>query len=310
MKRFKNILVGVDLPWGDHFVGDELAPPTAAAIERALWLARMNNAKLFFFYAVDVSAATQRLIRENDALANNVLEQARSALAKVVTNALDKGATTQSQVVFGKSWVEIIRQVLRNKHDLVVVGTRRLSAVFEYLIGSTGTKLLRKCPCPVWVTQPQQSQRIKSILVAHDLRPVGDLAMQLGGSMAQLHGAELHVLHSVEYSDLAYLLPPNLATERISADRRNAQQHIAAQLTAFDLTTPAQVYLVTERPDIAILDHIRHYHVELLVMGTLSHTGVRGLITGNMAERLLPRIPCSVLAVKPANFVSPIKPSY
>jgi universal stress protein E len=306
MKRFKNILVGVDLTWGDQFVADELVPPTAAAIERALWLARLNSAKLLFFYAVDASAATQRLIRENHGLEKNVLDQARSALAEVVARAWDKGITAQNQVVFGKCWVEIIRQVLRDQHDLVVVGTRRLGAVLGFLMGSTGIKLLRKCPCPVWVTQPQENQRIKSILVAHDLRPVGDLAMQLGASMAELHGAELHVLHSVEYSDLAYLLPPNLATERISADRRNAKQHIEEQLNAFELTQPAQVRLVTECPDIAILDHIGRHHVDLLVMGTLSHTGVSGLITGNMAERLLPRIPCSVLAVKPDGFVSPI----
>ena len=306
MQRFKNILVGVDLTWGDHFVGDELAPPTAVAINRALWLARMNSAKLLFFYAIDVSAATQRLIQDNHGLEHSVLDQARNALAKVAAAARDKGVAAETCVVLGKSWLEIIRQVIRGKHDLVVVGTRRLGAVLGYLMGSTGIKLLRKCPCPVWVTQPQPQQRITSVLVAHDLQPVSDLAMQLGGSMAELHGAELHVLHSVDYSELAYLLPPKLATERIAVDRHNANQHIAEQLAAFELARPAQIHLVTERPDIAILDHIQRHRVELLVMGTLSRTGIAGVITGNMAERLLPRIPCSVLAVKPDGFVCPI----
>lgn len=43
MKQFKNILVGVDLSQGDRLVSDELPPPTLEAIERALWLAKLNS---------------------------------------------------------------------------------------------------------------------------------------------------------------------------------------------------------------------------------------------------------------------------
>ena len=45
---------------------------------------------------------------------------------------------------------------------------------------------------------------------------------------------------------------------------------------------------------------------DLLVMGTIARTGIAGFIVGNTAERLLPRIPCSVLAIKPEGFVSPV----
>jgi nucleotide-binding universal stress UspA family protein len=53
------------------------------------------------------------------------------------------------------------------------------------------------------------------------------------------------------------------------------------------------------------LDHIERYDVELLVMGTVAREGIPGLITGNTAERLLPHIPCLVLAVKLEGFTSP-----
>ena len=64
--------------------------------------------------------------------------------------------------------------------------------------------------------------------------------------------------------------------------------------------------VVNETPDAAILDYIERHDVELLVMGTVGRAGVLGLITGNTAERLLPQIPCSVLAVKPTGFKSPV----
>ncbi|MEO8271575.1 MAG: universal stress protein [Aureliella sp.] len=41
-------------------------------------------------------------------------------------------------------------------------------------------------------------------------------------------------------------------------------------------------------------------------MGTVSRTGLSGLLIGNTAQHILDHIECSVLAVKPANFICPI----
>jgi nucleotide-binding universal stress UspA family protein len=47
--------------------------------------------------------------------------------------------------------------------------------------------------------------------------------------------------------------------------------------------------------------------VGLIVMGTVSRTGVAGLLIGNSAERILRRVDCSVLTVKPDGFVTPVR---
>lgn len=47
--------------------------------------------------------------------------------------------------------------------------------------------------------------------------------------------------------------------------------------------------------------------VNLLVMGTVARNGIEGLIIGNTAEVILNGIYCSVLAVKPDGFVSPLE---
>ena len=41
-------------------------------------------------------------------------------------------------------------------------------------------------------------------------------------------------------------------------------------------------------------------------MGTVARTGIPGLLIGNTAETILQRVDCSVLAVKPDGFVSPV----
>ena len=43
-------------------------------------------------------------------------------------------------------------------------------------------------------------------------------------------------------------------------------------------------------------------------MGTVARGGFQRFLVGNTAERILPELPCSVLAVKPTDFVCPIEP--
>ena len=51
----------------------------------------------------------------------------------------------------------------------------------------------------------------------------------------------------------------------------------------------------------------RELRADLLVMGTVCRTGVPGFFIGNKAENVLPHVDCSVLAVKPKGFVTPVK---
>ena len=67
-----------------------------------------------------------------------------------------------------------------------------------------------------------------------------------------------------------------------------------------------QSHLVKGDADVVISELVSEKQADLLVMGTIARTGIPGVIVGNTAERLLPQIPCSVLAVKPADFKSPI----
>jgi universal stress protein E len=306
MKRFKSILVGVDLSCGDRLVGDDLVPPTREALERALWLAKINSSELTLLYSLDISEHTRHLIENTPDSEPTVLHQAQTVLAGLAEQAERQGVETKWNVVFGKSWIQVIQHVLHGGHDLVVVGTRHMGPVKSMLIGSTGMKLLRKCPCPVWVTQPDNDPENSAILVATDLTPVSDLAMELGLLMAQWGSAQLHVLHVIRPTDDNGLLPAGIAGKQGNEYLLGAKGHIGAQIDRFKLANKPQVHLVVGAPETAILDFIKQHQVRLVVMGTLARVGVRGLFTGNTAERLLPVIPCSVLAVKPEGFVSPI----
>ena len=46
--------------------------------------------------------------------------------------------------------------------------------------------------------------------------------------------------------------------------------------------------------------------IKLIIMGTLCRTGVMGFFIGNTAEKVLQQVDCSVLALKPEGFKTPV----
>lgn len=67
-----------------------------------------------------------------------------------------------------------------------------------------------------------------------------------------------------------------------------------------------QGHLVTGSPSRVMPTFVRRRRVDLVVMGTVARTGLPGFLIGNAAENVLSQLSCSVLAVEPEGFVSPV----
>ena len=310
MDTFQRILVGVDLAVGDRYVGHSLEPPAREAVRMAVALAKANAAELTFCYVLDDStmqlSARHEILEENERGEPTILGEADAELAELATEVREQSLKASTRVLIGRSWKELIREVLEHAYDMLIVGSRPHSGVRNALLGSTAIKLLRKCPCPVWIAKPLTKERIGSILVATDLSPVGDDLLRVGASLAQLHGSVLHVLYAYEYPTEKSLLPPALANAETSEQRSTAAHLLREKLAALQLPLEPRLHLPQGAPCPVILDCIEREQIELLVVGTLSRAGVVGMITGSNAERLLPSVPCSVLGLKPAGFRSPL----
>ena len=318
MQRFKNILVGVDLFGAKRLDSSGLSAPTTEAIRQAMWLAEQTRAELTFFSAVEISQPAKELLDQNEnSDPDSVRTAAEEILSGFVAEAQKLGIVASTVIAFGKEWLEVIRQVLRGQHDLVIVGTRQRSTAQRLLFGSTAIKLLRKCPCPVWVTKPvtrPDDDSELNILVAGDLGDVSADALDLAVSGAQLLDAKLHLIHAIERPLARTTWLTRIGEKEIAKYCENAraacEQTLHEQLAATDyrtLTHGVQLHIVEGPADVVILNAIEEFDVDLLAMGTVARTGIPGVLIGNTAERLLPQIPCSLLAIKPADFESPVK---
>ena len=314
MNRFQRILVAVDLASGDDLVSDELVPPSREAVGQAVWLAGHSGAQLLFFYVLDVSERAQQLIAEDEDLSSNVLGHAQGVLSGLVERARREGVRADCRIVFGKSWLEILRQVHSGRHDLVIAGTRHRSRIRSMLLGSSGMKLLRKCPCPVWITQPQKHRQLSSIVAATDFSPVCEFALDLAASLVELSSAVLHIVHAVSLKDDVALRRSGMPEAQISMFRRDAELNAQDQVERLlereslrNLPDKPTVHIEAGPADQIIRQQIEAQSADLLAIGTLARSGLSGALTGNTAERLFPQIDCSLLAVKPADFACPIR---
>lgn len=316
MSQFQNVLVGIDLLQAESLGSSTFSPPVEEAIKHGMWLAEKASAGVTFFSAVEMPADNLfSLEGEEDRMADEIERAGRQALDQLVARAKDRGLAANSELLCGTGWIELTREVLHGGHSIVIVGTRNTGAVERFLFGSTAMRLLHNCPCPVWVTRPEPHPMPLNILVASDFSEVTDDALRLALDLASLSGATLHLLHAVDYP-LDRLWSTGLmdTSTQIYHDRVKADGHrrLREQLARVaGAQPPAKVELqIVEGlaiADTAILQFIERRHIDLLVMGTMARSGLPGVFVGNTAERLVTHVSCSLLAVKPASFVSPIE---
>jgi nucleotide-binding universal stress UspA family protein len=85
-------------------------------------------------------------------------------LEQVIDFVRSLGIQVSSNVLHGTPFIEIIREVLRNGHDLVMITAEDVKGLKNILFGTTSMHLMRKCPCPVWVFNPNKPKELKTIL--------------------------------------------------------------------------------------------------------------------------------------------------
>jgi len=215
--------------------------------------------------------------------------------------------------------IRIIRHVLRDAHDLVVKEA-------EPQEGGKGFKamdmeLLRKCPCPVWLCRPIDRHRNEmKVAVAIDpeslTREAHDLSLrllELSRFLADTCNGELNIISCWDYIYEEYLrnnvwfkTPDEDLIKAVMEAQAKHRGALEALVTKSNIGGNVQVHHLRGRPDQVIPKFIEDKKIDILAMGTLARTGIHSFVIGNTAENILQKLECSLLALKPNGFVSPV----
>jgi universal stress protein E len=291
------------------------------ALEEALATARRNQADLSALIVCPEFPAKQAKYRERYEASLVQHLDASILAARAATGISAEDVPVPIHVDRGSTpAVRIIQHVQRHGADLLIKEAEQDDA--DRGFKAVDMELLRKCPCPVWLSRPG-FDRTDGVKVAVAIDPQGadreaeELSarlLRLARSVSDQFGCELQVVSCWDFPFEEYLrdnvwiemsdeeiLDTVLQTQRVhrtALDRAVKKSAIVGQL---------HVHHVRGQPDKALLQFVADHHIDLLVMGTVARTGIPGFVIGNTAENVFRKLDCALLAVKPAGFGPPLE---
>lgn len=252
-------------------------------------------------------------------LKQTLMDAAEATLNDAMEGLPESPIAIHTRVFWGHTAMEVSRVVVQEGFNLVMKGTGRRNKFPGQLLGSVDMRLLRKCPCPVWLVKPGGHDYVTTILAAvdpnsaqEDHQHLNESILDLGMALAEMESAELHVLHAWTPwggSLLRSRMKSDEFSNYVQQMRTRAAKDLTSLLRPFDGTIPRlNRHLVEGEPEEVVPDFVRTHEVDVVVMGTVGRAGVPGFLIGNTAEKILADVECSVLAVKPAGFLTPVDP--
>src|SRR6056297_3165727 len=187
MQRFRRVLL--------HLPDAECGADELAEVADRV---RRNDARLTLFACVDEPSRLRQFLLPGQSADELVDEQTAEMMEDLQALAATVDVETDCVVDRGNAGVRIVQRVLRGEHDLVV------SVDDESKTAPDARRLVRKCPCPVWVIRPGMSAPDGGHRVVAAVNPSPDevelnvLIVELASSMVERSGGELLVVHAWE----------------------------------------------------------------------------------------------------------------
>jgi len=252
------------------------------------------------------------LYGEGDLFQREIRKESNTKMRHLIVALNATDLNIEFETLLGEPFVEITHAVQQEGYDLVLAGSRGLAAWEQFFVGSTAKRLIRKCPASVWIAKDEHLGPPKVVLAATDFSDVSFKAVNQALGVAQLANAEFHLLHVIDSMDIPEDVISKIPQGSSLRDEINAEAK--RRLESFVESVGAdnsriRLHLAWGAPWKDICRTAQHLRADLIAMGTVGRSGIKGLLLGNTAEKVLNSCDCSILTVKPDGFVSPIPPA-
>ena len=153
MRMFKRILVPIDG-----------SGPSRAGLERAIALAKNQNARLRLLHVVDENGVIQGMEPTMNVgeLLDGLVAEGRKILAAAVVTAKKHGVkadTVLYEVLIGRVADRIVREAAKWHADVIVMGTHGRRGIGRLVMGSDAENVLRQSPVPILLVRGAKRRR-------------------------------------------------------------------------------------------------------------------------------------------------------
>lgn len=297
----------------------DTSTPDSSPVKFAIELARRHGATLTFLNVTETADARLLRSRVGQDLVHMTAENTRRRLHDMGTVARSElpSDRVQQVVLDGEvGWHTIIRHVLRQPPDLVILGAdgARSTNVF----GTVTHHLFQKCPVPVWSIPSALHDFPKRALIAlqpgetsSDERLLSRELLRLAVILTAGTGIELHVGHAWDLWGEQMIASKYgeegtrslLALQQTFA--HESMEELLAEARCKELL--ADVHYVKGDPSVAIPALAADIGAGMMFLGSAARRGLEGFFIGSVAESILERMACSALVIKRPGFVSPVR---
>jgi hypothetical protein len=173
--------------------------------------------------------------------------------------------------------------------------TRRTSAAKLIVADSAGH---RKASAPAAALAPLQF-KIQRILVPVDFSDHAQKALRYALGFAAQFGAEITLVHIVEQMVYPgdWMYPPLAATDFAAEKREQVVEKLRDLTRGMDIKASHVVRLGRAWQEVAEI--AKEKKSDLIILATHGYTGLKHVLLGSVAEKIVRHAPCPVLTVRP-----------
>lgn len=286
-------------------------PCADQALEHAIYLSRRYGAELHALHAVVLHADDPH----NFAAHVKGLEEAQLRVEELAgtrmreafhdRDAADVRVVTERRRGFSAADV-ILDYADEKEVDLVVMGTHGRRGLGHLFLGSVAEEVVRLATCPVLTIRERRAaltaESVNRVLVPFDFSRHATEALRYAREIATTYGASLDLVHVVEQ-----VLHPEFyeaAGMNVSAALPEIERRARKELARLIEETPgpeveSEIHVIEGRAARDVVEFARGRDSDLIVIATHGLTGIRHLLLGSVAEKVVRTAPCPVLTVKP-----------
>ncbi len=228
-----------------------------------------------------------------------LIESSKRGLADGVAYAARLGAKHVSgRFLDGLPWERIVSVAQNEPFDLVVIGTHGRTGLARLMLGSVAEKVVRHAPCSVLVARARgEAPPFRRVLCPTDFSEESREALRLAGELVAPDG-EVTLMNALQLpSTYRITLPPEVLGDGGKRIRQTLEEW-AAQLHPKTNTSVSSTMGIGNPAAqvLAELDEDRQY--DLVTVGSHGRTGIRRIVLGSVAEKIVRHAPCSVLVAR------------
>jgi len=278
------------------------------ALERACEFARSSGARLILSHSVTLHvppAGGPRLMNLPLDFESRVRDASLEALEERAESVRAKSLDAVSELTTGPPVPSLLRLAKEEAADLIVVGTRGMTGFAHLLLGSTAEQLIAQAHCPVISVHPHDHQsldRVRRVLIPTDY---SDDAELVASTLAELLGhrsgsVEIVLLHAYHLPAgisqlLGYYPLEDSAAAGANTEARRSLDPMADRLR--ERGFEVEVLVKNGYPAEVIASLSESMEIDLIAMGTRGLSGLKGVLRGSTARRVVQYARCPVLTV-------------